>query len=246
MKALTIALSLFALTTAAQAADIYEGKDIYNTPATLADLLHERTDLNSFTNGNSVAIKIQGGQIAGLQEDQVRQDQQFAADQARQDAAQRAADVRITNNSSSITQLGSRADDQDLAILAERQTNQQQTVRLDGHDQRFAQQDQVNEALSTSLAGMYTDMSGLRGEVRQARREAKQARAGAAAALAVAGHQFDVHGGFQTAISAATMGGYQALAIGAGGAINDRVFINAGLTTSSNQTGAVLSGTYSW
>lgn len=249
-----IAIALTAATLPAFAADIYEGRgNIYTTPATLADLLTERTELNSYTNGNSVAIKIHDGQIVDLQKDQARQDAEFKADQARQDAAQRASNVRIdnhetriTSNTTNIQRLGARADDSDLAMIRETQRNDGQDARLDGHDQRFAQQDAVNEALSTKIGGLYTDMSGLRGEVRQARREAKQARAAASAALAVAGQQFDIHGGFQTAVSASTMGGYQALAIGAGGAVSDRVFINGAVTTSSNQTGAVLSGTYSW
>jgi len=242
-----IAIAILAASAPTFAATIYDGRgNIYQTNATLADLQSEATRLNTYTHGNSVAIQYQGGQITDLQADQRRQDAEFKADQYRQDQAQLRTQGQVTNNQTDIARLNGRASDQDLILINHEQTNQRQNVRLDGHDQRLAQQDQVNEALSTSLAGMYTDMSGLRGEVRQAQREAKQARAGAAAALAVAGHQFDIHGGFQTAISAATMGGYQALAIGAGGAISDRVFINAGLTTSSDQTGAVLSGTYSW
>lgn len=249
-----IAIALTAAALPAFAADIYEGRgNIYTTPATLADLLTERTELNTYTNGNSVAIKIHDGQIKDLQQDQVRQDAEFKADQARQDAAQRASNVRIdnhetriTSNTTNIQRLGARADDTDLQLVGQTQWNQRQDARLDGHDQRFAQQDAVNEALSTKIGGLYTDMSGLRGEVRQARREAKQARAAASAALAVAGQQFDTKGGFQTAVSASTMGGYQAIAVGLGGAVNDRVFINGAFTTSSNQTGAVLSGTYSW
>lgn len=258
-----IALALAAATLPAFAADpnpVYDGRDLYNTNATLADLLSEATRLNTYNHGNTIALQIHDGQIVGLQQDQVRQDAEFKADQARQDAAQRATDNRVTNNTkridnhetritsntTNIGRLNARADDSDLAMIRETQRNDGQDARLAGHDQRFAQQDAVNEALSTKIGGLYTDMSGLRGEVRQARREAKQARAAASAALAVAGHQFDIHGGFQTAVSASTMGGYQALAIGAGGAISDRVFINGAVTTSSNQTGAVLSGTYSW
>lgn len=251
-----IAIALTAAALPAFAADIYEGRgNIYTTPATLADLLTERTELNTYTNGNSVAIKIHDGQIKDLQQDQVRQDAEFKADQARQDAAQRASNVRIdnhetriTSNTTNIQRLGARADDTDLQLVGQTQWNQRQDARLDGHDQRFAQQDAVNEALSTKIGGLYTDMSGLRGEVRQARREAKQAKAGASVALAVAGQQMCTRRecGFQTSVSAATMQGYQALAVGIGGAVSDNLFLNAAASKSSSVTGAVISGTYSW
>lgn len=247
----TIIATLIALasTSALAAETIYEGRgNIYTTPATLADLLSEATRLNTYNHGNTIALQIQNGQIVGLQQDQVRQDAEFKADQARQDAAQRDADTRITSNTTSIQQLGARADDSDLAMVGVQQVNQRQDIRLAGHDAALAQQDQINEALSTSVAGLYTDMSGLRGEVRQARREAKEAKAGAAVALAVAAQQFstDRSAGFQTSVSAATVGGYQALAVGVGGAVTDTVFVNGALSKSSNQTGAALAVTKRW
>ena len=67
-----------------------------------------------------------------------------------------------------------------------------------------------------------------------------------AIALAVAGHQFNTQGGFQTAVSISTMNGKQALAIGAGGAINERLFINAGVAQSGSTSGGVVSSTYAW
>lgn len=240
----TIIATLIALSaTSAMAADsIYEGRgNIYTTPATLADLLSEATRLNTYNHGNTIALQIQGGQIVGIQQDQVRQDAEFKADQARQDAAQRATNA-------SVQQLGARADDSDLAMIGVQQVNQRQDIRLDGHDAALARQDQVNEALSTSVAGLYTDVSGLRSEVRRASREAKEAKAGAAVALAVAAQQFstDRSAGFQTAVSASTVGGYQALAVGVGGAISDTVFVNGALSKASNQTGAALSVTKRW
>ena len=67
-----------------------------------------------------------------------------------------------------------------------------------------------------------------------------------AIALAVAGHQFNTQGGFQTAVSMSTMNGKQALAIGAGGAINERLFINAGVAQSGSTSGGVVSSTIAW
>jgi hypothetical protein len=67
-----------------------------------------------------------------------------------------------------------------------------------------------------------------------------------AIALAVAGHQFNTQVGFQTAVSVSTMNGKQALAIGAGGAINERLFINAGVAQSGSTSGGVVSSTLAW
>ena len=192
-----------------------------NSAATYNALNQETTRLNKYTYGNSVAIQALDG---------------------RQQDTQAQTNVNTTN----IQSLGARADDSDLAAIVQTQRNDTQDVRLAAHDVQFANQDAINDAMSSKLNGLYTDTAGLRNDVRQARREAKEAKAGAAAALAVAGQQFDIHGGFQTAIAASTMGGYQGLAIGAGGALSDHVFLNAAFTTSSSQTGAVVAGTYSW
>lgn len=79
-------------------------------------------------------------------------------------------------------------------------------------------------------------------------RDIKEAKNAAAGALAVAAHQFstDRSAGFQTAISAATIGGSQAIAVGAGGAVSENVFINAAFTQSGSVTGGAVSGTYRW
>lgn len=77
-------------------------------------------------------------------------------------------------------------------------------------------------------------------------RDIKQAKNMAAAALAVAAHQFstDQSAGFQAAISGATIGGAQAIAVGMGGAVSENVFINAAFTKSGSVTGGAVSGTY--
>ena len=241
MKSL-ITAALLSLSVSAVAADnIYEGRgNIYETPATLADLQSEATRLNTYTHGNSVAIKIHDGQIKDLQQTKVDRTE-FVKDQQRQDAAQK-------DTAGKVDGLAARADSSDLALIRETSRNDGQDVRLSDHDRQLANQDAVNAAVSSSLAGMYTDMGGLRSEVRKASREAKEAKAGASVALAVAAQQFstDRSAGFQTAISAATIGGYQALAVGAGGAITDTVFLNAAVSKASNQTGAAVSLTKRW
>lgn len=163
--------------------------------------------------------------------------------------------TRIGKVEGRTTNLEARADDTDLALIDhgnQLQNHhgqlQQHGSRLDGHDQQLANQDMINAAVGSSLAGLYQDTSALRSEVRQARRDAKEAQEHAAIALAVAGHQFntDRAAGFQMAISASTVGGNQGYAVGAGGAINDQLFVNVGIATSGSQTGGVVSGTYTF
>lgn len=77
-------------------------------------------------------------------------------------------------------------------------------------------------------------------------RDVKEAKNMAAGALAVAGQQFCTgqECGFQTAISASTIGGSQALAVGMGGAVSENVFLNAAFTKAGSVSGGVVSGTY--
>lgn len=239
IAALLVSVSLSAV--AADTAAVYEGRgNIYKTNATLADLRHVETELNQDTHGNTLGIASNAGRITVVEQTKVDRSE-FVKDQQRQDAAQRDTGNKVDG-------LAARADSTDLALIGHTERNDGQDVRLNGHDQQLANQDAVNAAVSSSLAGMYTDMGGLRNEVRKASREAKEAKAGAAVALAVAAQQFstDRSAGFQTAISAGTIGGYQALAIGAGGAISDTVFLNAALSKASNQTGAAVSLTKRW
>ena len=86
MKTFTIAtLAILVSANVFAAETIYEGRgNIYTTNATLADLQSEATRLNTYTNGNSVAIKIHDGQIKDLQNTKVDKDV-FTRDQIRQD-----------------------------------------------------------------------------------------------------------------------------------------------------------------
>lgn len=109
--------------------------------------------------------------------------------------------------------------------------------------------DQHADMLASHGAALYSHGRRLDGhESRISSLEDRMDRLNEASAigLAVAGHQFNTQGGFQTAISASTMGGKQALAIGMGGAINDRLFVNAGVARSGSTTGGVVSSTIAW
>lgn len=151
-------------------------------------------------------------------------------------------------NSVAIQALSARADDTDLALIGQNTRNNTQDTRLTAHDVQFANQDIINDAMSSKLDGLYTDTAGLRSDVRNARREAKEAKAGNAAALAVAGQNMCtlVECGGQVAMSGSTMSGYQAVAIGVGIPLSDHWFVNGAYTQSSNVQGGVISTTYSF
>lgn len=179
------------------------------------------------------------------------------AQDARLDKTNQRVDAVAWTTNSNTTRVGKlegRADDTDLVLINHSKQLNQQGNRLDGHDQQFADQAVVNAAIGSSLAGLYQDTAALSGQVkaaheeaRQARREAKDAQKYAAVALAVAGHQFNTEpsAGFQMALSGSTIGGNQAVAIGMGGAINEKWFVNAAAATSGGETGGVVSTTYS-
>lgn len=186
------------LSSAVFAETIYDGKNIYHTNATLADLQSEATRLNSYNHGNTIALQIHDGQIKDLQDTKVDKDV-FTRDQIRQDEK--------------LNEYGN---------------------RLDGYEASYSD-------LSSTVANYNTRLNSVEKNV-------KEAKESAAIALAVAGHQFntDPEAGFQMALSGATTGGEQAIALGAGGAINRKWFVNAGVSKSGSTSGAVVSATYSF
>lgn len=133
------------------------------------------------------------------------------------------------------------------------------------NDVNAAQQTQINTgaAINTRQDGQISNLQNYasdmdqrlggrldsqQSQINKNSRDIKEAKNAAAGALAVAAHQFstDRSAGFQTAISAATIGGSQAIAVGAGGAVSENVFINAAFTQSGSVTGGAVSGTYRW
>lgn len=111
----------------------------------------------------------------------------------------------------------------------------------------------------TRLDGYGGDVTNLRNEfgsamaniddrIGKAEKKADRAEEGSAVALAVAGHQFNTEpaAGFQMALSASTTGNKQAVALGMGGALNEKWFVNAGFGTSGSTTAGVVSTTYSF
>lgn len=201
--------------------------------------------VHSYAHGNSQGIQSLDKRADALEANKVDRSE-FTKDQARQDAALHSVGTRTGK-------LEARADQTALNIEEVRAVNTRQDstlathgTRLDGHDAQFANMAHVNAALDTRLNGAYQRLDQHSVQIARLERKMDRADEANAIALAVAGHQFDTKGGFQTAISASTVNGKQALAIGMGGALNDRVFVNAGVSSSGNTTGGVVSSTYSW
>ena len=195
--------------------------------------------------------------------DQARQDKATAKAQADATAAGKGVDRNrkainetnkiVTRHTGELRDLQGRATQADLGTAENKATNvtQDKTLashgsRLDGHDAQFAAHADVSAALNTRLGGAYERIENHEGRISSLERNQDRNNEAAAIGLAIAGHQFDTKGGFQTAVSISTVNNREALAIGMGGALSDRVFVNAGVASSGNTTGGVVSSTYSW
>lgn len=116
-----------------------------------------------------------------------------------------------------------------------------QQVQIDGLGAGHTAQQAQIDGLGAEVDLLSSRMGS---EIRAVREEVREAREGSAIALAVAGQQFDTSAGFQVALSASTMAGEQAIAVGAGGAISERVFVNAAYAQSGRTRGGVVSSTF--
>ncbi len=135
-----------------------------------------------------------------------------------------------------------------IATIAD--VNAAQQVQINTNTTTNTRQDTQIGNLQSYAADMDQRLGGRldsqQSQINSLKHDTKEAKEAAAGALAVAGQQFstDKSAGFQAALSAATIGGKQALAIGAGGAVTENVFINAAFTKSGSTTGGVVSTTY--
>lgn len=118
--------------------------------------------------------------------------------------------------------------------------------RWDMHDDTLASHGAALYAQGRMIGGAYEALGRHESRISSLEQRMDRVNEASAIGLAVAGHQFNTQGGFQTAISASTVSGKQALAIGMGGAINDRLFVNAGIAKSGSTTGGVVSSTIAW
>lgn len=139
------------------------------------------------------------------------------------------------------------------------QVNDRQDVQLGQHaealneyGQRIANQEDITAALNQSFSGYASStnqrLDSMQSQIDDVDRKAEKAQNMAVGALAVASLQFDTNqeAGFQVAGGVATMGGKQAMAFGAGGAVTKKVFVSASVTQASGVNGAAVSATYSF
>lgn len=209
------------------------------------------TNVEYHTYRNSYHNGVQDKQIGHLRETKVDKTE-FYTDQQRQDADAELRAKYIQQNSQGIQHLADhkldksefytdqkRQDDALAAVNA--QADQINTVINNHGDILNNHQQQIDHLSST----MGNQINAAMGRANQAYKEAKLARDEAVGALAVAGHSYD-HSeyGLQAAISVASFGGSSALAIGAGGKVSERVFVNGAVTSAGSATGGVLSSTF--
>lgn len=257
MKTFAITAIALALSTQVFAADnIYEGRgNIYHTKATLADLQSEATRLNTYTNGNSVAIKIHDGQIKDLQANKADRSEVQAVDKrVTQVNTQVNSRINTTNkqvdkNTKETVRLENvKADKSALKATDQRVSNNttvinQHSSTLNEYGSKLDSYGSAHDTLASNMA-LYQNRTDSRLDTLES--DVKQAKEAAAVALAVAGHQFctDLNCGVQAAVSGSTIAGKQALAVGVGGAVSENLFFNAAFSQSGSTRGGVVSATY--
>jgi len=257
MKAALFTTLALAVSVNAFAGDnIYEGRgNIYRTNATLADLQSEATRLNTYTNGNSVAIKIHDGQIKDLQANKADRSEVVAVDKrvtqvnTQVNARIDTTNKRVDKNTKETVRLENvKADKSALKATDERVSNNttvinQHSNTLNEYGSKLDSYGSSHDALASNMA-QYQSRTDSRLDTLES--DVRQAKEAAAVALAVAGHQFctDLDCGVQAAVSGSTIAGKQALAVGVGGAVSDNLFFNAAFSQSGSTRGGVVSATY--
>lgn len=233
-----VVLSMFYLTIA-QAAE----------PRTLEGNRAYTERVHTYANGNSIAIKVLGGRISDNSE-AIQREHEYT----------KKVHGYVYQNSQGIQHLAGKANQTDLEIEGLKSTDKRQDktladhgirldtqdVRFDNYDRQVVNMQEVNSALNTRLNGAYERLDQHSAQIARLERRMDKAEEANAVALAIAGHQFDTKGDFQVAISGSTIHRKHAVAVGVGGAINDRVFLNAGMSRSGSTTGGVMSTTISW
>lgn len=192
------------------------------------DSLHGRdAEIVGYTNANSVGIAYTSGRvdkteqdIGALQQDQVRQDQ------AVQDLER--------------SQLGQTAAIGGLAATQAIQANTLQNTadRVDIHDQQL-------QDLDSRMSSKWMTQQSI--DNRQDR-EIGEAKNMAAAAYAAASLQYctQIECGFQMAAGVANLNGRNAMAIGGGGALNERWFVSGNVVQAGSIRGVAASATFSF
>ena len=261
MKYAITAIAL-ALSAQAFAADnIYEGRgNIYKTNATLADLQSEATRLNTYTHGNTIALQIHDGQIKDLEANKADKSE-VAAVNTRVDhtnkqvaantketvrlenvkadkSALKATDQKVAQNTSQISQQGTQISNNTTVINQHSNTLNEYGSKLEvmssaqvDLDSRMTQYTQQTDA---RLNGLERDVDKL-----------KEA---SAVGFAAASIQMctQVECGFQVGVGLANSMSRNALAVQAGGAVSQNVFLAASAGKSGSTSAVGVSATYSF
>ena len=133
---------------------------------------------------------------------------------------------------------------QDASIDALNDQAQVINNTINNHGDVLSNHQQQIDQLGSRMSG---EIANALGTANRALKEARLAQDQSVASLAVAGHSYDhTDYGLQTAISVASFGGSTALAVGAGGKVSERIFVNAAITNAGSATGGVVSSTFKW
>ena len=254
MKYAIIAIAL-ALSAQAFATDnIYEGRgNIYRTNATLADLQSEATRLNTYTHGNSVALQIHDGQIKDLQQNKADKSEVAAVNSRvdhtnKQVAANTKETVRLENVKADKTAL--KATDDKVAQNTTQISNN--TTVINQHSNTLNEYGSKLEVMSStqvdldSRMSQYTQQTDAR--LNGLERDVDKLKEASAVGFAAASIQMctQVECGFQVGVGLANSMSRNALAVQAGGAVSQNVFLAASAGKSGSTSAVGVSANYSF
>ena len=244
------AITAIALALSAQAFatdNIYEGRgNIYKTHATLADLQSEATRLNSYSHGNTLAIQHHDGQIKDLQQNKADKSEVAAVNSRvdhtnKQVAANTKETVRLENVKADKSAL--KATDAKVA---------QNTTVINQHSNTLNEYGSKLEVMSAaqvdldSRMSQYTQQTDAR--LNGLERDVDKLKEASAVGFAAASIQMctQVECGFQVGVGLANSMSRNALAVQAGGAVSQNVFLAASAGKSGSTSAVGVSATYSF
>lgn len=255
MKTFAITAIALALSTQAFAADnIYEGRgNIYRTNATLADLQSEATRLNSYNYGNTLAIQHHDGQIKDLQQNKADKSEVAAVNSRvdhtnKQVAANTKETVRLENVKADKSAL--KATDQKVAQQGTQISNN--TTVINQHSNTLNEYGSKLEVMSSAQVDLdsrmtqYTQQTDAR--LNGLERDVDKLKEASAVGFAAASIQMctQVECGFQVGVGLANSMSRNALAVQAGGAVSQNVFLAASAGKSGSTSAVGVSATYSF
>lgn len=250
ITAIAIALSAQAFATD----NIYEGRgNIYKTHATLADLQSEATRLNSYSHGNTLAIQHHDGQIKDLQQNKADKSEVAAVNTRvdhtnKQVAANTKETVRLENVKADKTAL--KATDDKVGKNTTQISNN--TTVINQHSNTLNEYGSKLEVMSSAQVDLdsrmtqYTQQTDAR--LNGLERDVDKLKEASAVGFAAASIQMctQVECGFQVGVGLANSMSRNALAVQAGGAVSQNVFLAASAGKSGSTSAVGVSATYSF